>query len=119
MKYLVLCYAEDGVWPPEEHLPAVQESLNACLDLHAKGQFIDASPLEPRTTAAYVRVRDGKPIISDGPFLETKEHVGGYFLIDVPTLDDAIAFAARLPGAHRGTAEIRQVMEIAGLPKRG
>jgi hypothetical protein len=118
MKYLVLCYAEDGVWPPEEHMPAVQESLNVCLELHSRRQFIDAAPLEPRTIAAYVRVRDGEPIISDGPFLETKEHVGGYFLIDVPSIDDAIAFAARLPGAHRGTAEIRQVMEVSGLPNR-
>ena len=63
-----------------------------------------------------VRVRDGKRSVSDGPFAETKEVLGGYFLIDVETLDEAIAIAARIPGARRGTAEIRPIMEVDGLP---
>jgi hypothetical protein len=119
MKFLVLMHAEDGAWPPEEHQVALQESIDVCNDLHSKGQFVDAAPLEPRGAAAYLRVREGKPILSDGPFLESKEHIGGYFLIDVASLDEAIAVAARLPGARRGTAEIRQVMEVSGLPERG
>jgi hypothetical protein len=118
MKFLVLMHAAEGAWPPEEHQVALQESIDVCNDLASKGQFVDAAPLDPGAKAAYLRVRQGKSIISDGPFLEAKEHVGGYFLIDVASLDEAIAVAARLPGARRGTAEIRQVMEVSGLPER-
>ena len=117
MKYLVLMYAEPDVWSPEEHRACVQESVELCRELHAKGQYRGASPLEPTATATSVRVRDGKRTVSDGPFAETKEVLGGYFLIDVPSLDEAIAIAERLPGARRGTAEIRPLMEVSGLPE--
>jgi len=63
-------------------------------------------------------VRDGKPIITDGPFAETREHLGGYFLIDAPNLDEAIRIAARIPGARKGTVEIRPVLELPGLPTK-
>jgi hypothetical protein len=66
--------------------------------------------------ATSVRVRDGKPLVTDGPFAETREQLGGYFLIDAKDLDEAIGIAARIPGARLGTVEIRPVMEIAGLP---
>ena len=85
-------------------------------DLHAKGQFLSHNPLHPTTTATSVRVRDGKPLITDGPFAETREHLGGYFLIDAKDLDEAIAVAARIPGARVGTVEVRPVIEVAGLP---
>jgi hypothetical protein len=62
-------------------------------------------------------VRDGKSIVTDGPFAETREHLGGYFLIDAPNLDEAIRIAARIPGARKGTVEIRPVLEIPGLPE--
>lgn len=116
MKFLLLMYAEEGAWPPDEHRVALQESIAVCHELHAQGQYRDASPLQPPSTATCVRVRDGKPVVSDGPYAETKEQLGGYFLIDVESLDDAIAIAARIPGARRGTAEIRPLMEVAGLP---
>jgi hypothetical protein len=66
--------------------------------------------------ATSVRVRNGKPLVTDGPFAETREHLGGYFLIDARDLDEAIGIAARIPGARVGTVEIRPVMELAGLP---
>ena len=116
MKYLVLMYAEDGAWPPEDHKPAIEKSVRICNELHAKGQFLGAAPLHPPSTAACVRVRDGNRTVTDGPYAETKEHLGGYFLIDVGTLDEAIEIAAKIPGSHRGTAEIRPVMEVDGLP---
>ena len=117
MKYLVLLYAEPDAWPPEEHRVALEESIDLCHELHAKGWYRGAAPLQPPSAATSVRVRDGKPMVSDGPFAETKEVLGGYFLIDVENLDEAIAVAARIPGARRGTAEIRPLMEVTGLPE--
>jgi hypothetical protein len=116
MKYMILLYAEPGAWPPEDHKVALQRSIDICHELHAKGQYLAAAPLQPVTTATSVRVRDGKRTVQDGPFAETKEHLGGYFLIDVANLDEAIAIAAQIPGSHRGTAEIRPILEVQGLP---
>ncbi|MFO0970592.1 MAG: YciI family protein [Gemmataceae bacterium] len=81
----------------------------------AAGQFLGANPLHPVSTATSVRVRDGKSLVTDGPFAETREHLGGYFLIDAEDLDDAIRIASRIPG-RKGTVEIRPVMEIPGIP---
>lgn len=117
MKYLVMMYAEPGAWPPEEHKIALQESIAVCHELHAKQQYLGAAPLQPASTATCVRVRGGKALVSDGPYAETKEQLGGYFLIDVANIDEAIAVAARIPGARRGTAEIRPIMEVTGLPE--
>ena len=117
MKFILLMYAKEGAWPPEEHQVAIQESIHVCHQLHAKGQYLGASPLQPPSTATCVRVRDGKPVITDGPFAETKEQLGGYFLIDVENLDEAIAVAARIPGARRGTAEIRPLRDMSGVPE--
>ena len=117
MKYIVLMHAASDAWSPEEHRACVQESVERCHELHAKGQYLHASPLQPPSVATCVRVRGGKRTVSDGPFAETKEVLGGYFVIDVENLDEAIAFAARLPGAHRGTAEIRPLLEAPGLPE--
>jgi hypothetical protein len=116
VKYILLMYAEEGAWPPDEHRIAVQESVDLCHKLNAKGQYLGAAPLHPPSTATCVRVRDGKRIVSDGPFAETKEQLGGYFLIDVEDLDEAIAIAAQVPGSRRGTAEIRPIVELSDLP---
>lgn len=116
MKFLVLMYAEPDAWPPDEHLEALAESVELCHELHDSGQYVSAAPLQPVTTAISVRVRDGKRLVTDGPFAETKEHLGGYFLIDVASLDEAIEVAARIPGTRRGTAEIRPIVELSNLP---
>ena len=117
MKYIVLMYAEEGAWPPEEHRVALQESIDLCHRLNAKGQYVNAAPLHPPSAATCVRVRNGKSIVSDGPYAETKEQLGGFFLIDVDNLDQAIAIAGQIPGSRRGTAEIRPILEVTGLPK--
>ena len=77
---------------------------------------MSASPLQPSGTAVIVRVRDGKSFITDGPFIETREQIAGYFLIDAHDLDEATAIAARVPGARIGTVEVRPLIEITGLP---
>lgn len=117
MKYILLMYAEEGAWPPEEHRVALQESIDICHQLHANGQYLGASPLTPPSEAVCVRVREEKRIVSDGPYAETKEQLGGFFLIDVENMEEAIAIASRIPGARRGTAEIRPLMEVTGLPE--
>lgn len=112
MKYMILMYAAEGAWPPDEHQLALAESVELCHKLHADGQYVSAAPLQPPSSAKCVRVRDGSTTTTDGPFAETKEQLGGYFLIDAANVDEAIAIAARIPGTRRGTAEIRPVLEL-------
>jgi hypothetical protein len=93
------------------------DSTRLCEELNDKGQYLGASPLHGVATATSVRLRDGKRLITDGPFAETTEQLGGYFLIDVADLDEAIAIASRIPGAKKGTVEIRPVFELSDLPQ--
>jgi len=79
-------------------------------------QYVAANPLHPTAMATSVRVRNGKRLVTDGPFAETREQLGGYFLIDAKNLDEAIAIAAKIPMARKGTVEVRPVIEIPGLP---
>ncbi len=120
MKYMLLCYDNEKHWQnagPAVHEAAMQEAIALTHEIDAKGQFIDCAPLEWSNTAVSVRVRDGKHVVIDGPFAETREVLGGYYIIDVENLDDAIRIAERHPGARVGTVEIRPIMELAGLPK--
>ena len=99
-----------------ERQQMLQESVQLAQQLHASGQYLGAAPLHPSSETTCVRVRDGKPLVTDGPFAETREQLGGYFLIEAKDLDEAIGIAARIPGARIGTVEIRPVTEVAGLP---
>jgi hypothetical protein len=116
MKYMLLIYMGENAMTDEERQHCYVESTQICHDLKAKGHYLAANPLHPVTTATSVRVRNGKPLVTDGPFAETREQLGGYFLIDAKDLDEAIAIAGRIPGARKGTVEIRPVMEMPGLP---
>jgi hypothetical protein len=118
MKYMLLIYTDEKSYADGERERCYVESTELTHDLHARGQFLAASPLEPVATARSVRVREGKPIVTDGPFAETREQLGGYFLIDAKDLNEAIAIAARIPGARKGTVEVRPVLEIPGLPQK-
>lgn len=113
---MLLIYQGERVLNEAEFQHCVAESTQLAHELHSKGQFVAASPLQPTSTATSVRVRDGKPLVTDGPFAETRECLGGYYLIDVRDLNEAITIASRIPGARRGTIEIRPVREIEGLP---
>jgi hypothetical protein len=116
MKYLLLIYMGENAMTDSERAQCYKDSTQICRDLAADGKFISANPLQPISTATSVRVREGRRLITDGPFAETREQLGGYFLVDANDLDEAIAIAARIPGAKKGTVEIRPVLEIPGLP---
>jgi hypothetical protein len=117
VKYMLLIYGEENALDQTEREQCYQESAQLAHQLDAAGQFLATAPLHLTATATSVRVRDGKRYVTDGPFAETREQLGGYFLITANDLDEAIAIAARIPGARRGTVEIRPVIEIAGLPR--
>lgn len=112
MKYIILMYAAEGAWPPEEHQVALADSIDLCHRLHAEGKYLSAAPLYSPATAKCVRVRCGQTLTTDGPFAETTEQLGGYFLVEARDLDEAIAIAARIPGTLRGTAEIRPLQPL-------
>lgn len=118
MKYMLLIYTDEKSYSDGERERCYVESTELTHDLHARGQFVAASPLQPVATATSVRVREGKPVVTNGPFAETREQLGGYFLIDAKDLNEAIAIAARIPGARKGTVEVRPVLEIPGLPQK-
>jgi hypothetical protein len=117
MKYMLLVYLDEQVLSEAEREQCYMKSAQLAREIHSSGQYLDAAPLHPTSTATSVRMRDGKRLVTDGPFAETREQLGGYYLIDAKDLDDAIAIAERIPGARWGTIEIRPVMEIADLPK--
>jgi hypothetical protein len=116
MKYMLMVYLDEQAMTDAEREHCYVESAQLAQELNSSGQYLDASPLHPVATATSVRVRDGKRVVTDGPFAETREQLGGYYLIEANDLDEAIGIAERIPPARFGTIEIRPVMEITGLP---
>ena len=119
MKYMLLIYTAENAYAEGERQECYAESTVLTHDLNARGQFLAANPLQSVTTATTVRIRNGKTIVTDGPFAETREQLGGYFLVDAADLNEAITIASRIPGARKGTVEVRPVYEITGLPQTG
>jgi hypothetical protein len=117
MKYMLLIYLDEQSVSEAEREHCYVESTQYAHQLNSKGQYLAAAPLHPSSTATSVRVRESKRMVIDGPFAETREHLGGYFLVNARDLDEAISIAAGIPGARLGTVEIRPVMEIAGMPE--
>jgi hypothetical protein len=116
MKYMLLIYGDENALDDAEREACYRESLQLAHDLDAAGKFLASSPLEPTTLATSVRVREGKRLVTDGPFAETREQLGGFFMIEARDLDEAIAVAERIPMARKGTVELRPVIELGGLP---
>ena len=116
MKFMLLIYGAEDALTDDERRDCYIESAGLTRELHAAGQYLGASPLHPVALATSVRVRDGRRLVTDGPFAETREQLGGYFLVEADDLDQAIAIAGRIPAARKGTVEIRPVVEIDGLP---
>jgi hypothetical protein len=116
MKYMLLIYSDEKAWTEAEREQCFTESTALTHALSKEGKFLGASPLHPVVTATSVRVRQGKRQVMDGPFTETREQLGGYFLIDATNLDEAIDIAGRVPAAKKGTVEVRPVLELAGVP---
>jgi hypothetical protein len=115
VKYLLLVYAAEDAYAPGERDACFQESLRLTHELKAKGQYLGASPLRSVSTATSVRVRDGKRLVTDGPFAETREQLGGYYLVEAANLDEAIDVAGRIPGARKGTVEVRPLEVVPGV----
>jgi hypothetical protein len=111
-----MIYAGENAISETARQQCYQDSTQLAHDLKAQGKFLSANPLQPVSTATSVRMREGKRMVTDGPFAETREHLGGYFLVDARDLDDAINIASRIPAAKWGTVEIRPIVELAGLP---
>ena len=115
MQYLLMIYANEveyGKIDPATSKKTLEEYGAFTQSIIQSGNFKAGDRLQPTTTATTVRVRDGKTLTTDGPFAETREQLGGYYLIDVPDLDSAISWAARCPSASHGTVEVRPVWEM-------
>jgi hypothetical protein len=113
---MLLIYSNENSWTESEREACFEESTQVSHQLMAAGKFLAAAPLHPVSVATTLRIRDGKRLISDGPFAETHEQLGGYFVVEATDLDDAISIADRLPAAKKGTIEIRPILELPNLP---
>jgi hypothetical protein len=116
MKYMLLIYGDEQAWTEAERQECYGESTQLAHALKSKGQYLAANPLQSVASATSVQVRNGKRLVTDGPFAETREQLGGYFLVDARNLDEAIEIAGQIPGARKGTVEIRPLVEIPNLP---
>ena len=115
MQYLLLIYGNEAAMnhATESDRNAMFAAYGAFTGSIVKsGQMVAGEALQPSSTATTVRVRDGKTLKTDGPFAETREQLGGYYLVDAKDLDEAIGIAARIPGAHHGAIEVRPVMAL-------
>ena len=118
MQYMMLIYLDEQALSEAEREQCYSESAAYARELGASGQYLSAAPLYPTSTATSVRTREGRRLVTDGPFAETREQLGGFFLVEARDLDEAIAIAGRIPAGKWGTVEIRPVMQIAGLPAK-
>lgn len=119
MKYLCLIYDQESKWAtmPKAESDAIQGEYYAfTTGIQASGHYIGGNPLQATHTASTVRIRNGKVSTTDGPFAETKEQLGGYYLIEAKDLNDAIQVASRIPAARTGSVEVRPIMEMAMAP---
>lgn len=119
MRYMLLIYGDERALDDAEREQCYRDSAQLARQIDSTGRFLGAAPLHPTSMATSVRVREGKRLVTDGPFAETREQLGGFFLIDAEDLDQALAIAEQIPMAQRGTVEVRPVMEVGGLPERG
>jgi hypothetical protein len=124
MKYMLLIYGEEGGWETlseAQQRKIMEETRLHVEQLKSDGQYLVSAPLHPTSVATCVRVCEGKRLVTDGPFMETKEQLGGFYLIDAKNLDEAIDIAARQPGVRRGwgTIEIRPVRELGSCRAEG
>ncbi|HZJ45081.1 MAG TPA: YciI family protein [Pyrinomonadaceae bacterium] len=114
MKYLLLIYQNEQSWSgltEKERRDIYAEYGKFSEEIKASGHYVGGSELHPAATATSVRVRNGKALTTDGPFAETKEQLGGYYLVEAKNLDEAIGLAARIPSARTGTIEVRPLAE--------
>ena len=119
MKFMLIVHHNEDAFEKmdkETQSWLLTESIELTHQLHATGQYVHASPVQPAASAVMVRVREDKPLVTDGPFIETREQIAGYFLIQARNLREANGIAGKVPGARIGTVEVRPLIEITGLP---
>ena len=116
MQYMMLIYLDENSITEQQRAQCYQDSATYARQLHAEGKCLAVAPLQPTLTATSIRHSEGKQIITDGPFAETREQLGGFFLVDAANLDEALDIAANIPAGRWGTVEVRPVQEISGLP---
>lgn len=117
MKYAMLIYLDETALSETQREECYRESTQYAHELNSDGRYLAAVPLHPTSTATSVRVRQDKRTVTDGPFAETREQLGGFFMVEAKDLDEAIQIASRIPSGRWGTVEIRPVVEMSGLPK--
>ncbi len=115
---MLLIYLDEQALDEAERAQCYLDSAQLARELDSNGQYLAADPLQPTAMATSVRVREGRTVVTDGPFAETREQLGGYFLVEAADLDQAIAIAERIPMARKGTVEVRPVIDVTGLPSR-
>ena len=116
MRYVLLIYNDELEWAnlsDERRSAIVREYFALTDELRSQGTYLAGAPLQPTSTATTVRVRNGEQVVTDGPFVETKEQLGGYFLVEAESDEEARAVAARIPAAHYGAIEVRPLVPIA------
>ena len=119
MKYLLLIYSVEGQWAAMSEAEQGQvfgEYMAYTNEIHESGHYLGGEALQPTATATTVRVKDGKTLTTDGPFAETREQLGGYFLVEAKDLDEAIKIAARIPDVRSGCIEVRPIMPTPSMP---
>ena len=120
MQYMFLIYTQEDAWErlsDGEQVAAMRAYRDYTEELRSAGAMVAGDRLQPTANATTVRVRDGERLVTDGPFAETKEQLGGYYLIEADSLDDAIKWAEKLPGSHHGSVEVRPIAQVpAGAP---
>jgi hypothetical protein len=117
MQYALLIYADESTWesaPDGVRRETLERYARLNRDLRGEGRLLAGEELRPVATATAVRVRDGETLVSDGPFAETKEALGGFYVVEADSLDEAIEWAARIPAAAAGTVEVRPVADHSG-----
>ncbi len=115
MQYLLMIYAAESAEPApgsDEFMQLIQEYGAFTEEVMAAGVYVGGEPLEPISTATTVRVRNNESLVTDGPFAETKEVLGGYYLLDCENLDQALKYAAKIPSAKYGSVEVRPIMQL-------
>jgi hypothetical protein len=117
MQYMFLIYLDENSLTQAQREKCYTESAAYARELDARGKRVTTSPLHPTSTSTSVTRHDGRPVVRDGPFAETKEQLGGFFLLDAENLDEAIEIAGKIPAGRWGTVEIRPVIDVPGLPQ--
>jgi hypothetical protein len=116
MQYMLLIYLDENSLTEAQREQCYMDSAAYAQQLHGNGKYVAAAPLQTTASATSVRSHDGKRVVTDGPFAETREQLGGFFIVEAKNLDEAIDIAGQIPAGRWGTVEVRPLLQISGLP---